>query len=315
LNIFAQCKKYGIPLWQCPQFLFVVMGLLIIVSSVSFYLIGERYIADPRIVALVVLIVSITFLIIAFIITHSFENLAEANRMKTEFVNIVSHQLRTPLTNLRWATQFLSSTEFGGTSQSQKEEYYDIIKENSARMEQLIDDLLTITRLKQDKIDRKKTKFSLNSLVKEVISEYSRFARASNLKIEFKSPPKLPSVFASYPLIKIVVENLINNAIHYSRGGKIFIELKSLPPKRVVFKIKDEGIGIPSEDQKYIFQKFFRAKNATKTEVYGTGLGLFIVKLILDSMDGKVWFVSKENQGSTFYFSLPIGSAIKQLNN
>jgi len=305
LNIFSQCKKYHVPLWQCPQFLFVVMGFVIMTSSIVFYAIGEHYVTDPRLVAFVVLTVAMIFLIISFIITRSFEDLAEANRMKAEFVNIVSHQLRAPLTNLRWAVQFLLSEEFDASNEEQNIEYFDIIKENSARMEGLIDDLLTITRLREGKMDNRKSKFVLTTLTEEVISEYKSVADASNIELELKAPKDLPDIFFSYPLIKIVVENLISNAINYSkRDSKILVELKVLS-KEIRFQIKDQGIGIPIEDQKRIFQKFFRARNAIRAEVYGTGLGLFIVKLILDGMNGKVWFASRKDKGSTFYFSLP----------
>jgi len=308
-NIFSQCKKYDVPLRQCPQFLFVVMGFVIMIASIAFYSIGEHYVTDPRIIAFIVLAIAITLLIIAFIITHSFEDLAEANRMKAEFVNIVSHQLRGPLTNLRWATQFLLSEEFSvSSSTSNKEqsiEYFDIIKENGARMEGLIDDLLTITRLRDGKMDSKKARFSLKALTEEIISEHKSIADNPDVQIELKASENLPDVSASYPLIKIVVENLISNAIHYNKaGGKILIELEELN-KEVRFQIKDQGIGIPLEDQKRIFQKFFRARNAIRAEVYGTGLGLFIIKLILDGMNGKVWFTSKKDKGSTFYFTLP----------
>ncbi len=304
-NIFAQCRKYNIPLWQCPQFLFAVMGLFIMVSSIVFYAIGERYIADPRMVALVVILVAMTLLVIAFVISHSFENLAEANRMKTEFVNIVSHQLRAPLTNLRWATQFLLSKEFQDSAEIEKSDYFDIIRENGNRMEGLIDDLLTITRLREGKLDSKKTNFALGELIKEVLDEHKPFLEASNIKLDLSLPEKLPKAFASYPLIRIVLENLIGNAINYSRGEKkIDIGLKARKD-RIIFTIKDRGIGIPKEDKRYIFEKFFRAKNAVQTEVNGTGLGLFIVKLILDGMNGKIWFTSTEGQGSVFNFSLP----------
>ncbi|PIS34540.1 MAG: hypothetical protein COT37_02135 [Parcubacteria group bacterium CG08_land_8_20_14_0_20_43_9] len=308
-NIFAQCRKYQVPLGQCPQFLFLVMGIIIIVASVSFYAIGERYVSDPRIVALVILVVSITLLVIAFTITRSFEDLAEANRMKAEFVNIVSHQLRAPLTNLRWATQFLSSGEFSTVAKTlatgKESEYFEIIKDNSHRMEQLIDDLLTITRLKEGRADTKKTKFSLAGVVRGVIDEARPFMKASNISIELKEEKNTPLVFSSYPLTKIVVENFVNNAINYSkRGGKVAIEIRPLP-KRVEFRITDNGIGIPAGDQKYIFEKFFRAKNADKASIYGTGLGLFIAKLVIDEMKGKIWFKSRENQGTTFYFTLP----------
>jgi len=305
-NIFAQCKKYNVPLFQCPQFLFTVMGFFIMVSSLVFYAIGGKYISDPRIVALVVILVAMILLIIAFIITHSFENLAEANRMKTEFVNIVSHQLRAPLTNLRWATQFLLSKEFQDSDQAEKSDYFDIIRENGNRMEGLIDDLLTITRLKEGKLDNKKSSFILEDLIREVLGEYRPFFEANNIKVEFFPAKDLPKVFACYPLIRIVLENLIANAVNYSQGAKkINIDLKC-QKDRMIFTIEDRGIGIPKEDQKYIFEKFFRSKNAVRSEVLGTGLGLFIVKLILDGMNGKIWFSSKEGKGSIFNFSLPI---------
>ncbi|MBU3964419.1 HAMP domain-containing histidine kinase [Patescibacteria group bacterium] len=309
-NIFAQCKRYQIPAWQCPEFLFFIMGIIIIISSISFYAIGERYVSDPRIVALIVMIVSMTLLVIAFTITRSFEDLAEANRMKAEFVNIVSHQLRAPLTNLRWATQFLLSEDFSTVakklSTGKESEYFDIIKENSYRMEQLIDDLLTITRLKDGRTNSKRTKFSLAGITKGTMEECRAIASASNLSIELNEDKNAPLVFSSYPLIKIVVDNLLGNAINYSNGGgKIAIKIKSLP-KKVQFEITDEGIGIPAEDRKYIFEKFFRAKNAVKAEVYGTGLGLFIAKLIIDQMKGRIWFKSQQDKGTTFYFTLPI---------
>ena len=100
-NIPAQCKKYGLPLWQCPHFLFLVMGIIIIVSTLVAYAIGSRYVEDPQVVALIVLLVTAILFTIAVIITRSFERLAEANRMKSEFISIVSHQLRSPLSNLR----------------------------------------------------------------------------------------------------------------------------------------------------------------------------------------------------------------------
>lgn len=306
LNIFAQCKKYHIPLWQCPQFLFTVMGLFIIVSSITFYAIGERYIADPRMVALLVIMIALVLLVISFVITHSFENLAEANRMKTEFVNIVSHQLRAPLTNLRWATQFLLSEGFQKSAAVEKSDYFEIIRENGNRMEGLIDDLLTITRLREGKLDSKKSPLALDDLIKEILEEHKTFLEARNIRVEFKPDKNLPKVLASYPLMKIVLENLIGNAINYSRGGqKIIVKLKPTD-KKMVCSIEDQGIGIPREDQRYVFEKFFRARNAVQTEVNGTGLGLFIAKLILDGLGGKIWFKSKEDKGSTFSFSLPL---------
>lgn len=304
-KVFKKCKKYNIPLWQCPEFLFLVMGVVIIIASLVFYVIGGRYVSDPRIVALMVTIITSFLLVISFIITNSFEKLAEADRIKSEFVGIASHQLRAPLTNLRWTIQFLKSMT-KDPSKEGKEEYFDIIEENSARMEGLINDLLIVAQLETGKIDKRKVMFSLPSLIKDVVKEQGPFIAEKNLKIIQEEIKELPNVFASHALIKIVIENLINNAISYSKkGGEIKIKVQT-KRKNILFFIEDQGIGIPEQDKRYIFQKFFRAKNAHIEEVSGTGLGLFIVKMIMEGMRGKIWFESQENKGTAFYFTLPI---------
>ena len=113
LNIVAQCRKYQVPLRQCPQFLFTAMGVAIILTTVSTYIIGISYNSDPEMVALVVIGLTIILLVISFIVLQSFEQLAETNRLKTEFISIVSHQIRSPLTNLKWIVEILMSGILG----------------------------------------------------------------------------------------------------------------------------------------------------------------------------------------------------------
>ena len=129
LNILKQCRKYGLPIWQCPQFLFLIMGTTIIISILVAYVVGSRYIEDPQLIALIVLFVAAILFIIASIIIKSFEKLAEVSRMKSEFVNIVSHQLRSPLSNLKWGVDFLISDKTDKTTEKQQE-YFQILKEN-----------------------------------------------------------------------------------------------------------------------------------------------------------------------------------------
>ncbi|PIP24675.1 MAG: hypothetical protein COX33_00595, partial [Candidatus Nealsonbacteria bacterium CG23_combo_of_CG06-09_8_20_14_all_36_125] len=137
LNIIAQCKRYGFSLWQCPQFLFLIMGIIIGIAAITSYAIATRYIADPQLAALMVFSITTILFIIANIITRSFERLAEANRMKSEFISVVSHQLRSPLSNLRWVIELLMSGRFGKIEEKQTE-YFKILKENNARMEELV---------------------------------------------------------------------------------------------------------------------------------------------------------------------------------
>ena len=304
-NIPGQCKRYGLPLWQCPSFLFLVMGAVIIVSSLTAYVIGTRYIEEPATIALIVLGLTGVLLVMSFIITQSFEKLAEASRMKSEFINIVSHQLRTPLTNLNWSIDFLMSGRFGEIEEKQIE-YFRILKENAARMSELISDLLTVSRIATATLPLKKEETSLFDLITKLISVITPFASASNVQIKFEKEESLPNVFLDPSQIRHVVENLLDNAIRYIKDkGIVEISLKK-KDKNIYFGIKDTGVGIPREDQKYIFQKFFRAENVLRHQTQGSGLGLYIAKSIVERSGGKMGFESQEGRGSTFWFTLPI---------
>lgn len=304
-NIINQCRKYKLSLWQCPHFLFLIMGIMIIISILVSYAVSSRYISDPLLVALIVIFLTIVLFIIAVIITNSFEKMAEANRLKSEFISIASHQLRSPLSNLNWTIEFLISGRSGQLGEKQIE-YLKILKENSLRMEELISDLLTISRIEAAMLSLNKKEISLEELIKEQIFKTKAIAESAGVKIEFRAQANLPKIFADPFQIKQVIENFLDNAIRYSRkNGKVEIKLEKRD-KNLYFEIKDQGIGIPKEDQKHIFQKFFRSSNVSKHQTQGSGLGLYIVKSIIEKSGGKIGFQSKENQGSTFWFTLPL---------
>lgn len=305
LNIVGQCRRYGLSLWQCPQFLFLVMGLFIGIVSTASYLIGNRYIEDPGIIAVVVLITATILFIIAFTITRSFERLAEASRMKSEFIDIVSHQMRSPLTNLKWTCEVLSS-EKKEMEEEKKKEYFFSVKENIGRMVELVDDLLIVSKIEQGTFPIRKKEFFLEDLIKELVSRYKVFSEASNIKLEFYSQEGLPKIFADPSSLKLCLENLIDNGIRYTKGGgevTIYLEKRE---RELLFRIKDSGCGIPKEDQRYVFKKFFRARNVSREQTRGSGLGLYISRSIISKLGGKIWFQSQEGKGTTFYFTLPI---------
>jgi len=278
------------------------MGIVIIFTAITAYLIGIRFIEDPQIIALIVLIISGVLFIFAYTINVSFERSAETNRMKTEFVRIVSHQLRSPVTNLSWAIDSLLAGDVGRIREDQLE-YFKILKENSFRMKELIKDLLLTSRVEEGTLPIQKEEVPLQEIVKSLILESSPFARASNLEIEFNFDQNLPKIFTDPQQIKVVIENLLDNAIRYSaKKGKIKIHLTK-KDENIQFKIQDDGVGIPKADQKYIFQKFFRSKTKGKG---GSGLGLFITKSIVEKLGGKIWFESEEEKGTAFYFRLPL---------
>jgi len=305
LNISSECRKYGLPLWQCPHFIFVLMGIINIISCFSTYIIGSSYVEDPLIITLIVILITGFLFILSFIVTQSFENLAEASRMKLEFLTILSHEMRAPFSNLRWVVELLTSGKAGEMEKRHKEYLY-ILKENSERMEQLINKLITVTKIEQRKVPLKREYFSLKDLIEKTILEFKANAESSSVKIEFEAQSDLPEIFADSSQIREVLENLLDNAIKYSKeNGVVLIKLFK-KHKNIWCEVKDDGAGIPEGDKKYIFQKFFRAGNMLKRQTKGSGLGLFIVKSIINLHKGKIGFTSEEGKGTTFWFFLPL---------
>lgn len=317
LNFFGRCQKYGISLWQCPDFLFLVMGFVIVVSAVLSYVLGNRYVDDPLLTVLAVLMLSVFLLIIAFAITQSFERLAEANRMKTEFIGVVSHQLRSPLTNLRWGLDFLIGEE---TKRSQEElGYFQMLKENTSRMNELVNDLLTVSRIDEGRFPFRKQEFGFEDVVQAVITEFQSFIQAANVDVNVEGE-RIPKMYNDPGLVRHVVNNLVDNAIRYASEEQAAVPSEDQRKNTITIRyeernnhlyveVEDNGVGIPKDDQKYIFQKFFRSKNAVRHQTQGSGLGLYIVKSLLEKAGGDIGFRSEENKGSTFWFTLPMDSA------
>ena len=242
----------------------------------------------------------------ALMILHdvSREKLVEA--MKTEFVSLAAHQLRTPLSAIKWTLRIILDGDLGKINKEQRNFLEKTYKSNE-RMISLINDLLNVARIEEGRFLYKPVFTSLASIVENVLKSYNEQIKRKGINFVFDRPQEsLSSVYIDVEKISLVIQNLIDNAIHYTPPkGNISISLKE-KEKIIEFSIKDTGIGIPQEQKERIFSKFFRASNAVRAETEGSGLGLFIAKNIIEAHGGKIWFKSKEGEGSTFYFSLPI---------
>ncbi len=230
----------------------------------------------------------------------------EIDHMKNEFVATASHQLRTPLTALRWILELLPKPEIGPLNPTQAR-YVDRLHASTLRLIDIVNDLLNLSRLENGKIDLKLEPINLLEQTTVVINNIRAMAYERGIKVECKAPPgPLPHILADRTHLQAVIQNLIANAVKYSlERGMVEVDL-SLVGDRIQFKCRDDGIGIPKTQQKQIFSKFFRADNAIAQTTLGTGLGLAIAKMIIERMGGKIWFHAIVGKGSTFYFELPV---------
>lgn len=237
-------------------------------------------------------------------IEHDLSKMRSIEKIKSEFISLASHQLRTPLSGVKWFVEMMLSGDSGRLSSLQKK-YLTKIKESNDREIQLVNSLLNVSRIESGKIVVTSKKTNLKKFVEGVVSEVKANIAGDN-EISLDIQKDLPEVMIDPDLIKHVYSNLISNAAVYSKpGGKIEVRVYSKGGV-VTSEVKDEGIGIPKAEQPRMFEKFFRASNATKKVTEGTGLGLYLSKTIIESSGGKIWYESVEGKGSSFKFSLPI---------
>jgi len=230
----------------------------------------------------------------------------EIDTLKSKFISTASHQLRTPLAGLRWALNLLGSGEEGVLNPQQ----HDLVRKTSdvvSNLNKLLDELLTISRAEEEGLTYNFEKCDLAPLVKKIIADMSIPIKEHDLSVSLAAPEQpLPSVNVDPVIISMAIRNVIDNAIRYSLPkGAIRVSLGAAD-QNVMLSVKDSGIGILGEDQKFIFSKFFRAKNAQLYQTEGSGLGLYLVKKIIERHNGRITFESKKGEGSEFYIYLPI---------
>jgi PAS domain S-box-containing protein len=244
-------------------------------------------------------------------ILHDVTREKEIERMKSEFVSISAHQLRTPLSAIKWTLRMFLDGDLGEITKEQREFLERIYKSNE-RMISLINDLLNVTRIEEGRYVYKPTPVDVAQICQSTIELYKEEIERKNLELIFKKPQELPKVMADVEKISLAIQNLLENAIRYTLpGGKVEIVLEK-KENEIQFLIKDTGIGIPKDQQSRVFTKFFRAPNAMKIDTQGSGLGLFITKNIIEAHGGKIWFESEEGKGTIFYFTLPITEVIEK---
>ncbi|MBI2037761.1 MAG: PAS domain-containing sensor histidine kinase [Candidatus Magasanikbacteria bacterium] len=248
------------------------------------------------------------------IILHDVTRLKELDRSKTEFVSLASHQLRTPLTGIRWTAELFLEKE--KLTESGKKYLRDIIY-SASRLNTLIKLMLNISRIESGRIMVAPEDLDLVKFTKELISRLQTLSEKKDLKLIFTNHLKKLAATTDRNALDYILQDIIRNAIEYTpQGGKVEVGIEK-KNNAAFFMIRDTGIGIPKQEQVHIFEKFFRASNAAAVKTDGSGLGLYIASQAAGLIGGKIWFKSPNlvkkttaggdaESGSTFYIEIPL---------
>ena len=241
-------------------------------------------------------------ILVLYDITH----LQAINQMEDEFASVASNKLQTPLTSIRLFMEMLARGDIGKLNKDQKKYVNDMCK-STRSMIHLVNELLNLPQIESGKFDMALKLVKMEELIQKIIDKASKTANKNKCKIIFKKPKKPLKTTTDPSLLGQVIHSLITNAIHYSpiEPCSINIALRKKGDKYYVISVEDKGIGIPIKMQNKIFEKFFRANNAKKVLTSGSGLGLYVSKIIVEKLGGEIWLRSQEGKGTTFYVSIP----------
>ena len=241
----------------------------------------------------------------ASVVARDISKEKEIDKAKTEFVSLASHQLNTPVGHLKWNLEMFLNNDYGSITKLQKDVLAEMY-EMSKRMSELVSGLLNVSRIEMGTFMINPSPTQFDKVSDEVLSQMMPLSTKKKHVITKKYDEKLPPVAADPNLLRIIFQNLISNAIKYTQDeGRVQVSL-SVASKDIVFSVANNGEPIPKSDQPRIFQKLFRAGNAQAQDTNGNGLGLYMVKQIVERAGGRIWFTSQKGQDTVFSVSFPL---------
>ncbi|MFH1598239.1 MAG: ATP-binding protein [Patescibacteria group bacterium] len=236
------------------------------------------------------------------------------DRAKSEFVSLASHQLKTPLAAVKWNAEMLLAAK-GKEFTDKHWKYLDRVYRGNQRMIQLVNALLNVSRLELGTFSVNPTLVDLKKVIKGVIEDVEPERSAKQLRLTVRHQLKTTKLKVDENLIRIIIENLVSNAVKYTpKKGSVRLTTKE-DSKGIYLTVADSGYGIPPDQQRNIFTKFHRADNVRELGIQGTGLGLYMVKFILDTVGGDITFSSELGKGSTFTVCFPLRGMRKRLGD
>jgi PAS domain S-box-containing protein len=229
----------------------------------------------------------------------------EVDRAKTEFVSLASHQLRTPLSAIKWYSELLVSGDLGTLTEKQQE-YALKVHNSNERMIDLVNTLLNVSRLEMGTLVVEKRQTDIINMAEDVLEELTVKINEKRLRIDREYGTNIPTINTDPKLVRMVLQNLFSNAVKYTpETGSVRISI-SIEGTGLQILVADTGMGIPQDQHEKVFSKLFRASNAKEKVAEGTGLGLYIVKSVLEKLDGSIKFTSEDGRGTVFMVRIPI---------
>lgn len=236
-----------------------------------------------------------------------YKKIQEVDEMKDEFISMASHELRTPITSIRGFAEMILDGSLGQVP-DQIKSGLEKISGSANRLYNLVEDLLNVSRIEQNRLEFTMEPLKILPLVQSVVDELGVNANKKNITLDFKISPKLPEISADKDKVKQILINIIGNAIKYTEKGSVEIFGKE-KNGRLEIIVKDTGIGMSAENQKHLFEKFYRVRNEKTERIVGTGLGLWITKQLTEAMKGTVSVESIQGTGTQVIISFPVNKS------
>ena len=235
----------------------------------------------------------------------------EIDRMKTDFISLVSHQIRTPLAAMKWHLELLNDETLNNLTKDQKDSLQNVNNSNE-KMIDLVNVLLDISRIESGRLIIKPEPSNIGDLLNSVLEEVSPGIQKQEIELSVDITNDLPDINLDPNLIGHAFMNLLTNSIKYTeKGGQIHVSIYKKGAE-IIAEVTDNGFGIPKKEQKEVFKKFHRGSNVLKIDTEGSGLGLYLTKALIRISGGKIGFESEVGKGTTFWFSLPISGSVKR---
>ncbi|MBM3940714.1 MAG: HAMP domain-containing histidine kinase [SAR202 cluster bacterium] len=232
---------------------------------------------------------------------HAAATLREVDRVKDNFMSIAAHELRTPLTTLYGFSELLLTRQ---VQPAQQRKWLESIHDETHRLSTLVDDLLNVSRIESGALTLRKDRLSMAEVVASALRAYGEMPATHALQVDV--PETLPEIVGDHDKLVQIIVNLVSNAVKYSpNGGAVVVTARHFAGT-VELRVRDQGLGIAPEDQAKLFTTFYRVQRPETKKVPGTGIGLYIVKSLVEIMGGRVWIESEVGKGSMFAFTVPV---------